>query len=562
MLITLTVQNFGIIENLLMEFDRGLNVLTGETGAGKSIVLDALSAALGGRCSPEAIRYEQKKALVETQFYIDNIPRINNLLIEAGLEPEEDGTLIMTREINRSGKNLCRINGRSVVLSIYREIGKYLIDMHGQHQQQSLLDIDKQRELLDAFGGKEHLDLLTATGEAYRSWQMVYKECKELTFDEQEKQRKTDMLLYQIEEINKAQLKPGEDVELAAEFNILLNAEKIIRLINESYNYLYEGSSGTRAVTEQLSKTVSNLETLQEYGAAFIDMKTAMESMLYQIEDMARDLANYRHNIEFNPQRLQAVEERLDLINRLKYKYGDSVDEILKFREKAEQELDTIAHSHEKIDELIKLNSESEREYLTLAVQLSESRQKIARKFQTAVSQELHALEMPAAIIEVEITRVSQGFNGHDKIEFLFTANPGEPLRQLAKIASGGELSRVMLALKSIFAEMDEIPTMIFDEVDSGIGGRALQAVAEKLDYLSQQRQVICVSHAVPIACLAAKHFQVVKQFTHNMTVTDIRELNMTERVEELSRMLGGKNVTSITRDHAKQLLNRSLNKK
>ena len=556
MLIALNIVNFGIIDRLVMEFDKGLNVLTGETGAGKSIVLDALLLALGGRTSPDFIRYEQKKAVVEAEFNIENLAQVNNLLLETGIDPEEDGTLIMSREINRTGKNTCRINGRSVALSVYREVGKYLIDMHGQHQQQSLLYIDKHRELLDIFGGKEHLDLLSATADCYRKWQHVDKQYQEFTITEKDKQRRTEMLLYQIDEISKAQLKPQEDLELSAELNILTNSEKIVRLVNESYTFLYEGSPGMKAVTEQLSKTVNNLENLQEYEAAFAEMKSTMESILYQIEDIARDLANYRHNIEFNPHRLQIIEDRLDLINRLKHKYGNSVDEILLFLKKARHEFDEITQSQEKTDQLIKLNSEMESKYLATAAQLTESRRKIAQKFQVAISQELHALEMPAAKIEVEIVLMEMGIHGQDKIEFLFTANPGEPLRQLAKIASGGEISRVMLALKALLAEHDKIPTMVFDEVDSGIGGRALQAVAEKLSYLSQQRQVICVTHAVPIACLAAKHFLVAKQFSQNLTVTDIRELNMEERVEELTRMLGGKNVTDITRDHARQLLN------
>ena len=556
MLITLNIENFGIIDRLTIEFDKGLNVLTGETGAGKSIVLDALLLALGGRTSPDLIRYEQKKALVEAEFNIEQLPQVNNLLLETGIEPEEDGILIMSREINRTGKNPCRINGRSVTLSVYREVGKHLIDMHGQHQQQSLLYIEKHRELLDNFGGKEHLDLLSETAAFYSKWQRINKQYRELAIDEKDKQRKTDMLLYQIDEINKAQLKPREDLELAVELNVLANSEKIVRLVTESYTFLYEGSPGMKAVTEQISKAVNNLENLQEYEAAFAEMKATMESILYQIEDIARDLANYRHNIEFNPQRLQVIEDRLDFINRLKYKYGASVDEILLFQEKALQELESITHSRERIDELIKLNSEVESKYLAAATQLTESRRKISQKFQTAISEELRDLEMPAAKIEVDITPVEMGLHGQDKIEFLFTANPGEPLRQLAKIASGGEISRVMLSLKALLADLDEIPTVVFDEVDSGIGGRALQAVAEKLAYISQQRQVICVTHAVPIACLAAKHFLVAKQFLQNMTVTDIRELDMEERVEELTRMLAGKNVTDITRDHARQLLN------
>ncbi|WP_066637532.1 DNA repair protein RecN [Desulfolucanica intricata] len=557
MLTNLNIVNFGIISQLSLEFDKGLNVLTGETGSGKSIILDALFMALGGRASAEFIRFEQKKAQVEAVFNIKLTPEILKMLNKIGIEPEEDGTLICFREITRSGKNTCRINGHSVTLTVYRELGKLLVDIHGQHQQQSLLNIDKHRQLLDSFGGEEHLKLVQLTADYYLKWQDIHKKYYELTSNEKDKIRRIEMLQYQLNEIEKAQLKPEEDKDLESELNILMNTEKIVRLVNDSYKYLYEGESRQAAVVELLGKTINILEDLIEYVPEFGEMKSTIENMLYEIEDISRDLSEYRNNIEFNSERLNILEDRINLINRLKYKYGNTVEEILLFKQKAQIELDNLNYNQEKIGELEKSNADLELKFLDKAAELTRSRQKIAQHFQKAISDELRSLEMPNAEIRVNFNSEEYiGIYGKDKIEFLFTANPGEPLRSLTKIASGGELSRVMLALKSLLAEVDEIPTLVFDEVDSGVGGRALQAVAEKLDRISQHRQVICVTHAVPIACCASKHFKVSKQTSPNHTFTYVKELEREERIDELSRMLDGKNVTSLTKEHAKQLLN------
>jgi len=556
MLLNLYIKNFRLIESLTIEFQNGLNVITGETGAGKSIIIEALQVSIGGRATVEQIRTGSEKALVQSTFDINTIQGIFPLLEEQGIDFPEDGLLILTREINHSGKNVCRLNGQAVTLSFYRSIGHCLVDLHVQHEQQALLDQERHRRLLDRFGGAQVLDVLKEVNTTYARWKETLAAYERFSSDAGERSRRVDLLRYQIDEIERADPKPGEDEQLAAERNVLLNAEKISLLLNESYSLLYEGSHGQASVMDMLSRSLELVKNLALLDGRAEYLYKSLESILYQVEDTARELAVFRDKVEHNPQRLEVVEERLELLNNLKKKYADTIPGILKFLTNARGELENLESGAELAavagEELEKL----ENLYSRAAENLSNYRLQTAKKLEQAVSRELAELEMGKVEFRVAFTKVDgPSPGGAERVDFLFSPNPGEPLKPLAKIASGGELSRIMLALKTLLADADEIPVLVFDEVDTGIGGQTLHSVAEKLAKISEHHQVICVTHAAQIAGYASAHLRVNKEFNGERTVTKVEALDLTGRIEELARMLGGREVTEITRRHAGQML-------
>ncbi|MDK2889328.1 MAG: repair protein RecN [Thermoanaerobacter sp.] len=555
MLLNLFIRNFGIIDLLKMDFQTGFNVLTGETGAGKSIIIDALQIALGGRAYTELIRAGAEKAVVQATFDLSGMPSLISHLEEQGIEAPEDEILVLSREIARSGKNICRLNGQVVPLGFYRNIGRSLADLHVQHEQNSLLDQEKHRHLLDRFGGPKVLDALKEVNSLFYRWKEARLNFEKLCTDAGERAGRMDLLRYQVAEIERACLRPGEDEELDAEKRVLANAEKISLLAARAYSLLYEGGGQASAV-DLLAGAAESLRSLVALDQRPENILASLESALYQVEDAARELACYRDGVEYSPSRLEAVEERLEQIKRLKKKYGDTIADILKYLDSARDELAALENVEELSETAGRELQELEEAYTRAAGLLRAARREAARTLEEAVARELASLEMGRVEFRVAFSDVegpAQG--GAEQVHFLISPNPGEPLKPLAKIASGGELTRIMLALKVLLAGADEIPVLVFDEADTGIGGRALQAVAEKMAQLGDRHQVICVTHSPQVACYASAHHRIVKEFNGERTVTRVELLDPQERLEELARMLGGKEVTDITRRHAGQML-------
>lgn len=559
MLHSLYIKNFALIDDVEVNFGGGLNIVTGETGAGKSMLIDALQVALGSRASADFIRTGRDKATVQATFDLAKLPWLSQRLSELGLDLEDDDLLVLAREINRNGKNYCRVNGRLVSLNVYRQVGGGLVDMLGQHEQQTLLNQDRHRALLDKLGGPQLINQAKRVKEIYRQWRDASTELKELENNARELARRLDMLTFQVAEIDKAALVEGEEEELLNERKLLVNAEKIARLAGESYDYLYGGETGGTSAVDAVGKAAAALKELAEIDGNLHSLVEAVESALYQLEDAAREISSYRDDVEYNPDRLDEIEQRLSLIKQLKYKYGASIQEILEFRHQAAAEIGTLANSSEKT-ELLKTQIKTlEQAWQQEAQNLSHLRKKAARELEQAAAKELKYLEMGSVAFRVGMTETGQlSPNGAEEIEFLIAPNPGEPLRPLQKIASGGELSRIMLVLKVLLAGVDEVPTLIFDEVDTGVGGKALQAIGEKLAKIGQSRQVICVTHAPQVACFADNHYLISKTVVDGHAQTSVTCLDESARVEELARMLAGREITDVVKDHAEQMLKMS----
>lgn len=560
MLISLYIKHFGLIDEVEIAFGPGLNVLTGETGAGKSIVLEALQVALGFRVQTELIRTGRDRALVQATFDIARLPGVRDRMLQNGLETDEDepDLIILSREINRQGRNPCRVNGRIVNLGVYREIAGLLVDLHGQHDQQSLLLADKQMQLLDRYGGTNVLDLLRDTEEAYRQWRKYQRLKERITSGGRERQQRMDMIKYQMEEIDAAHLSGEDEEELKRRRDVLANAERISILAEQVLVNIHKGANRTPAAVDLLGEAQNNLDELCRYMPGLTGARDNIFSALCLVEETARELASYQENLESDPRELNYIEERLALIDRLKKKYGAGIPDILAHRQQIADELEQLTAMETDAAGIDEQVNKSAARYSTLAQQLGVGRQKAAAGLEQAIERELKDLAMSNVQFAVRLTASEPGPRGQNAVEFLISPNPGEPLRPLSKSASGGELSRVMLALKSILAAADEINTLVFDEVDAGIGGRTLQAVADKLDQLSQAKQILCVTHAAAVAACADKHFLINKLTDNQKTVTTISLLEDEERIKELSRMLGGDRDSTALYHHARNLLLRS----
>lgn len=561
MLLNISIKNFSLIEQVKIDFQDGLNILTGETGTGKTIIIDALEVALGGRAYHEQIRSGTEKALLEAAFDPAGNKLIEQLLDNQGIAFSDEDYLILSREITRSGKNICRVNGQMVPLAFYKRIGKSMADLQVQHEQNSLLNQEKHRALLDYFGGTRLLDLLDRVRSAYQSWSEARSRLEKLSREAADRTSRAENLHYQIEEIKQARLEPGEEESLIREKNVLVNAEKISLLAGEAYCLLYDGKDGQSSAVDLLARVSENIKLLVNYDESTKNILTAIESAFYQAEDASRDLSVYRDTVEYSPQRLEMIEERLNQIKNLKKKYGNDIPAILQFLDHAVSELQNLLN----LDEELALSGRALNIALAAfneaAGALSMERRAAARLLEESVSSELATLEMGKVVLSLEFTPLAEPSpEGLEQIEFLISTNPGEPLKPLAKIASGGELSRIMLALKTLLAQADDKPVLVFDEVDAGIGGRALQAVAEKLSQLGEQHQVICVTHSAQVAAHARAHHRIHKEFDGTRTVTRVELLDREERVEEMARMLGGRDVTDITRQHALQMLKTFIN--
>ncbi len=567
MLLQLDIHDVALIEDVSIELGSGLNILTGETGAGKSIIIDSINAVLGDRVSKEIIRTGSDKALVEAVFWTD-AAAMRDVMNDMGMEPEEDGTLILSREITQSGRNTCRVNGKMVAASFMKAIGERLIDIHGQHDNQSLLKTEYHIELLDAFAGSDMLDLKHEYSELLDRHRDVKSRLKELSGDLGERERKMDLLRFQIDEIKKARLKPDEEEYLNKERLLLNNSEKIAGSLSQVHDLLIAGEEAGRPAIDSLQEALTNLGSIVRLDNKYDDMYKRLQDIIYQLDDLSSDVRKDRENIEYDPQRLEWIGERLDLIYKLKRKYGTGIAEILRFCENAERQLNEIQKSEEITKSLIERLTLVENQLYMTAYKLNAERSRAAAVLESRIGQQLDELEMKKAQFKVDIqfdtasaTPSGRKYaqNGLDRVEFLISPNAGEPLKPLAKIASGGEMSRVMLAIKTILAEVDSMPTMIFDEIDTGISGKAAQRVGEKLSYISGQHQVLCVTHQAQIACMADRNYLIEKITENNSTRTIVSKLEVDDKIKEIARLIGGE-TTETSLKYAAELIKNAKN--
>lgn len=534
MLEQLSIKNVAVIDSLDVTLKDGMTVLTGETGAGKSIIIDSINMILGSRTNKELVRHGTDRAEVQAVFSADDDTA--KLLEKNGIECE-DGTIIISRRVTSDGKSTARINGTIVTLGTLREIADRLINIHGQHDDQALLTPSKHVSFLDAYAKcAPELERYKAL---YAECRKVSRELDGLLTNEQEKLQRSDLLSYQIDEITAAKLTPGEEESLKEQLSLLENAEKISVNAEKTYAYLYDNPDGMSAY-DLISSAVDAMSEISELSDELRSAYGSLTGAMYSIEDAAREIRDFGEGIEFDEQALNDAEERLDLINRLKRKYGGSVEDILAFCEKAQTELDGITHSGERADELKAKLGELKSRLKTAAQALSEKRRAAAQKLQSEIEAALHELNMEKALFSVQVAPGKYSPNGADTVEFMIATNPGEDLKPLAKIASGGELSRVMLAIKSILAKTDSVGTLIFDEIDTGVSGAAAQKIADKLKDIGSSKQVICISHLPQLAAAADNHFLIVKDVEGELAKTTLLELDTEGRVRELARIIGG----------------------
>lgn len=555
MLTELRIENFAIIQQLELELKPGLITFTGETGAGKSIILDAITAVVGGKADVSMIRAGADRCNVEATFRLSDANRapIHEILEREDLLDDPD-YLTLSRELRREGRSTARINGRAASINLVRELGAYLIDIHGQSEHLSLLNVRQHVHLLDRYAASE--TALAEYRKAYEHLTALRRELAHLRQTEQDAEQRADLLSYQLQEIDSAQLKPGEDVELRQERERLANAENLASLAQQTLTLMDEGSVESPSITDQFGQVVQALASLARIDPARAELYDQAMTVAELLSEITRDLQTYSENIEFNPRRLEQVEERIDLIHKMQRKYGGSIESALAYAEKARQELDTIAHATERIAELEEQEQQALKALAEKGIALSEKRREAAEALRMGVERELNDLSMSGARFEVDFQYHPDpkgvmlengecvGFDstGLDRIEFLIAPNPGEGLKPLVKIASGGETSRLMLALKNVLVQADDIPTLIFDEIDQGIGGRVGMVVGEKLWQLGRRHEVLCVTHLPQLAAFGDQHFHVRKNVDGGRTTTHVEQLDGETRLDELAQMLGSLN--------------------
>lgn len=546
MLQLLHIENIAIIESADITFEPGFNVLTGETGAGKSIVIDAMSAVLGQRASRELIRTGASKAFVSACF----TGIAPSLMEEFGIEPDEE--LLLQREIHADGKNVCRVNGRPFTVTQLRGLGNRLLNIHGQHDGQQLLDEEQHLVYLDAFGRVEAL--AAAYRESYAKLQGIVRQIHSLQMDEAEKARRMDTLRYQIEELERAQLKAGEEDELMSRRNFLRNAEKFISAVEGAHFSLNgdDGSYGALTLLRQAQDFIGSIRMLDD---DYAELYTRFDEAYSELYDLAETISDRRDSFDFSPNELDEVESRLDRLYRLKKKYGPTVEDMIDYLERCRGELEQIEYAGDTLLQLEKQQVKALKATQTAARALSEARKTAAVELEQQILTELQQLDMGKIRFSVAFEEQELAENGMDSVRFLMSANLGEELRPIHKIASGGELARIMLAMKNVLSEQDQVGTMVFDEVDTGVSGRAAQKVAEKMARISRKKQVLCVTHLPQLAAMADTHFSVEKGEAGGRTFTKVQELDRQHRREELARLTGGAIVSEVMLSGAEELL-------
>ena len=547
MLSLLHIENIAVIERSDISFTPGFNVLTGETGAGKSIIIDAISAILGERAYRDMIRTGTQKASVRAVF--NDVPELE-WFSSNGVD--YDPETIIQRDIHLDGKNVCRVNGSLVTVSILRQLGLQLINIHGQHDSASLLDEENHLGILDSFASID--DLLGIYREKYVQLSELRHQIQRMSMDESEKLRRMETLRYQIEEISKANLKPGEDEALEERRKLLQNAEKLSSGIDTVVECLYGGEETDGAVS-LLTEAGRALARLSRYTDSFAELASRIEDLMYQVQDVSEEVRGTRDQLSYSADELEQIESRLDIIHRLRRKYGVSCEDILQYMENAKAELDEIEFADDHLERLKGQLSKVEAAAWDAARSLRAARAEAATQLSARILSELSQLDMPRVQFACHFAEKELGPDGADNVVFYMSANAGEALKSMSKVASGGELARIMLAMKNVLAEKDQVPTLIFDEVDTGVSGRAAQKVAEKLRSVAVHKQVLCVTHLPQLAALANTHFLIAKEERDGRTYTNVMPLDVEGRKRELARIIGGANITATTLKSAEEML-------
>ena len=554
MLQELSIKDFAIIDEIQISFQPKMTVLTGETGAGKSIIIDALGLLAGGRGSTEFIRKGEKKAVIQGLFTLPREANTYNILEEYGID-SEDGQIILQRDLYRGGRNICRINGMMVNLATLRKVGETLIDIHGQNEHQELMKPENHIDLLDEYDKK--------TSQLRNQYQVVYQNYRKLKLSMEKKEadekawvQRLDMLNFQVKEIEEAGLKINEEDELVEEKNKLYNFQAIHDALELSYQIL----SGEKIdVVGNLGNAMNELSDVSDLSENLQEINTKISDAFYSLEDAARDISDELDSMEWNGERLNEIEERLELIHQLKRKYGDTIEDILHYHSRIEKELREMENAEQNSEKQERQLSEALEKVKELAIKLSKQRKKSAKKLEKMIHEQLSALYMDKAVFEVKCLNNSKLYSkGIDKVEFYIQTNPGEEMGPLAKIASGGELSRIMLALKTIFSQKMGVTSIIFDEVDTGVSGRVAQAIAEKISQISNNSQVLCITHLPQVAASADNHYYISKSVNDGRTETSLKELDEKQKIREIARMLSGSEITELTLKHAEELIKMS----
>ena len=536
MITTLHIQNIGIIDDLSIDFNEGFNVLTGETGAGKTLIIGSLAILAGGRFSKEMIRNGKNCSFIEANIYCPEN------------EQAVDDNIIISREIHSNGRSSCKINGRLATVNELKELMSEMIDIHGQHDSQLILNPAKHISYLDSFIGKEIEEDLRSYQKKLKEYKSLKQELKNTYGEEQEKERRLDLLRYQAEEIENAKLKSNEEIELEEKHKMMQNAEKLKENLAQIDNELNDNAIGA------ISNAIRSLEKIQDCGEEYSEKLNILKSSYYDIQELARDFSDMKENVDFDDADRNKIERRLDFIYSLKRKYGNTVEEILAYGEKVEEEIHKIENLdeyHTKIKKQIELLKKQMQE---IAIRMSKLRKQSAKVLSEEINRQLKELEMPNATFEVQILEDNSfNENGTDMIEFMICTNIGEELKPLTKIASGGEMARIMLAIKNVLADVDEVGTLVFDEIDTGISGKAGQAVGEKMKEIAKNHQVVCITHLPSIAAKGDYNYYIHKQTKENKTYTNVRQLNEEETIEEIARISSGE-ITEIAKAHAREL--------
>ena len=555
MLSQLYIENIAVIEKAVIDLHEGLNVLTGETGAGKSILIDSINAVLGERTSRDLVRTGSKGARVSALFS-ELSPETLSKIQEMGYDGEEE-SILLQRDISPEGKSICRINGRPATAAILREIGSSLLSIHGQHENYELLSPDLHMAYIDRMDADNFL--LNEYQNVYFQWTEICKKLKDMQIDESEKARRMDLLNFQKEELESAQLREGEREELSELRTMYTNSEKISSCLNSALLSL-DGDEDTDGAVNRLQMAADAVSDAVRYLPESENLAERLRSLFYDLEDCAAEIRTLIEKTEYDPRELENIEERLDLLYRLGMKYGSTEEEMLSYLQQCREELQNMEFSDEILQKLEQERKTAEENMKNLAARLSEKRRKVGKKFAERVKQELSFLNMPNIEFVAEQKPCDYTSLGCDRIQFLISTNPGEPPKPLAKIASGGELSRIMLAIKTVLAGNDRIGTLIFDEIDTGISGSAAHKVGLKLREVSKHRQVLCVTHSAQIAALADSHFLIEKHVLDGRTYTNVRPLEYAERVQELARIMGGDTITDLMLENSAEMLKMAQN--
>lgn len=558
MLLELNINNFAIIEDMNVKFTKGLNVLTGETGSGKSIIIEALGIILGGRGTRNLIQSGKERALLQALFVVDN-KRTGRILSKYGIEVEEDKLLLFTREISKDSPSISRINGVTVTLSVLRELSTSLIDIFAQKEHQSLLDVNNHRRIIDSFGDSEHLELLEMISKNYFEYNKLKTKLETIDMDPIQREREMEFLKFQLVEITEANLSLEDDDKLEDDYNKINNISNIEDGVNSVIRYLNSDDFERVSILDLLNKSVSILEKTVEMDVNLKVILDRIKDINFEMQDINIELNTYINSIDLNEEKLFLLRNRIDTVNGLKKKYGNSVEDILLYKETIEDELEVLSNYDKEVDQLAKSLEKSEKALVDLSKKLSKKRKKISEFLEEEISKELLELNMDGIRFKVKIDQIENpSINGMDRVEFLISTNIGEDLKPLSDIVSGGEMSRIMLAFKNILAEYDEIPTMVFDEIDAGISGRTAQIVGEKIAKIAKKHQVIAITHLPQITALADSHYLIDKKSSDNRVISNVYKLDEEEKVLELARLLGGVNVTQTTINHAKEMITMS----